>query len=131
MPRAGFPYGHFVDLKCLRTGPRGFLRKWFFKGICFQARREKARVYCKRGGARGIRAFEQQSIKANTEEKICPVRDSNPNHRFRRPVLYPVELTGRKKAKKSKESKNDRIYSSIFRAPVTVSFLISKGPIKK
>ena len=24
MPRAGFPYGHFVDSKCLRAGPRGF-----------------------------------------------------------------------------------------------------------
>ena len=72
MPRAEFPYGHFVDSKCLRAGPRGFLRKWFFKGICFQARREKARVYCKRGGARGIRAFEQQSIKANREEKNAP-----------------------------------------------------------
>ena len=32
-------------------------------------------------------------LKSSSEEK-CPVRDSNPNHRFRRPVLYPVELTG-------------------------------------
>lgn len=24
LPRMGFPYGHFVDSKCLWTGPRGF-----------------------------------------------------------------------------------------------------------
>ena len=58
---------------------------------------ESAENFCKlhpRGSA------EVSDPRRNNEmpqiTKKCPVRDSNPNHRFRRPVLYPVELTGRK-----------------------------------
>ena len=116
MPRAGFPYGHFVDSKCLRAGPRGFCLSP--KGTIIGSNKNIAPVFKSQR--------RQSSLPACVAIKKCPVRDSNPNHRFRRPVLYPVELTGRKKSEKSQKSKNNRIYFSIFFARHTVLFLISK-----
>ena len=119
MPRMGFPYGHFVDSKCLRAGPRGFCLSP--KGTIIGSNKNIAPVFKSQRRQSSLPACVAKFFK-----KICPAWDLNPYHRFRRPVLYPVELTGRKKSEKSQKSKNNRIYFSIFFARHTVLFLISK-----
>ena len=81
MPRTGFCSGKFLDRNFLRTGPRGFCL-----ARLTGANKNIAPVFKSRR--------RQSSLPAYGANK-CPVQDLNPYPRFRRPVLYPIELTGR------------------------------------
>ena len=66
----------------------------FSKKFCVRRGANEGEILATRARRAEVSDCVRNKVLHQIAQKKCPAWDSNPYHRFRRPVLYPVELTG-------------------------------------